>query len=91
MIRWCLYLHHKSSGCYSTLRNSGVLTLPSDHTLRDYKHSSTSRIDFSYELDLELFEAVAQLRPQNLAKYVGLTLDKMHVKEDLFLTSTLGH
>ena len=63
MIRWCLYLHHKSSGCYSALRNSGVLTLPSDQTLRDYKHTSTSRVGFSYELDLELFEAVAKLRP----------------------------
>ena len=90
MIRWCLYLHHKSSGCYLTLRNSGVLTLPSDRTLRDYKHSSTSRIGFSYELDLELFEAVAKLRPQNLAKYVGLTLDEMHVKEGLCFDKHTG-
>ena len=36
MIRWCLYLHHRSSGCYATLRNSGVITLPSERTLRDY-------------------------------------------------------
>ena len=90
MIRWCLYLHHKSSGCYSTLRNSGVLTLQSDRTLRDYKHSSTSRIGFSYELDLELFEAIAKLRPQNLAKYVELTLDEMHVKEGLFFDKHTG-
>ena len=27
IIRWCLYLHHKSSQCYSTLRNSGVLRM----------------------------------------------------------------
>ena len=26
IIRWCLYLHHHSSGCYNTLRNSGVLS-----------------------------------------------------------------
>jgi len=24
VIRWCLYLHHCSSGCYKTLRNSGL-------------------------------------------------------------------
>ena len=30
MIRWCLYLHHRSSGAYSTLCNSGVITLPSE-------------------------------------------------------------
>ena len=38
MIRWCLYLHHRSSGAYSTLRNSGVIVLPSERTLRDYRH-----------------------------------------------------
>ena len=27
MIHWCLYLHHRSSG---TLRNSSVITLPTD-------------------------------------------------------------
>ena len=30
MIRWCLYLLHKSSGCYKTLRATGVLHLPSE-------------------------------------------------------------
>ena len=65
-----LYLHHKSSGCYSTLRDTGVITLPSERTVRDYKHSSTSAIGFTKELDLELLEAVPQQRPQHLAKYV---------------------
>ena len=50
IIRWCLYLHHKSSGCYSTLRNSGLLTLSSDCTLRDYKRSSPSKIGFTTEV-----------------------------------------
>lgn len=58
MIRWCLYLHHKSSGCYDTLRNSGILNLPLDLTVMDYKHSLSSRAGFSKELDLELFEAI---------------------------------
>ena len=29
IIKWCLYLRHQSSGAYETLRNSGVLRLPS--------------------------------------------------------------
>lgn len=91
MIRWCLYLHHKSSGCYATFRNSSVLTLPSDRTLRNYRHSSSSRAGFSKETDLELFEAISQQKPKHLAKYVGLTLDEMHVKEGLFLISILVH
>ena len=90
IIRWCLYLHHKSSGCYSTLRNSGVLTLPSDRTLRDYKHSSPSKIGFTTELDLELLESVSQQKPPHLAKYVGLILDEMYVKEGLFYNKHTG-
>jgi len=35
------YLHYKSSGCYSTICKAGVLALPSDRTLRDYKHFSS--------------------------------------------------
>lgn len=30
IIRWCLYLHHRSSVAYSTLRNSGVVAMPSE-------------------------------------------------------------
>ena len=90
MIRWCLYLHHKSSGCYATLRNSGVINLPSDQTLRDYRHSSSAKAGFSKETDLELFEAIAQQKPRHLAKYVGLTLDEMHVKEGLFFDKHTG-
>lgn len=32
IIQWCLYLHHRSSDCYKTLRNTGVLLLPSERT-----------------------------------------------------------
>ena len=91
VIRWCLYLHHKSSGCYSTLRNSGVLKLPSDRTLRDYRHASSSKPGFSVETDLELLDVVAQQRPKHLAKYVGLVLDEMHIKEGLYFDKHTGN
>ena len=90
MIRWCLYLHYKSSGCYVTLRNSGVINFPSDRTFRDYRHSSSAKAGFSKETDSELFEAIAQQKPRHLAKYVGLTLDEMHVKEGLFFDKHTG-
>ena len=89
MIRWCLYLH-KSSGCYATLHNSGVINLPSDWTPRDYRHLSLAKTKFSKETNLELFEAIAQQKPRHLAKYVGLTLDEMHVKEGLFFDKHTG-
>lgn len=33
IVKWCLYLHHLSSGAYETFRNSGVIQLPSTRTL----------------------------------------------------------
>ena len=38
LIRWCLHLKFISSGAYHALRNSGILTLPSERMLRDYTH-----------------------------------------------------
>ena len=38
MIRWCLYIRYRSSGAYEALRESGILALPSQRTLRDYTH-----------------------------------------------------
>ena len=32
MVKWCLYLQHKSSGAYELLRESGVIKLPSQHS-----------------------------------------------------------
>ena len=66
IIRWCLYLHHKSSGCYSTLRNSGVIHLPSDRTLRDYRHSSPSTSGFSKETDMDLLKRYLVNSPNTL-------------------------
>lgn len=36
IIKWCLYLHYRSSGAYEVLRSSGLIHLPSGRTLRDY-------------------------------------------------------
>ena len=83
IIRWCLYLHHRSSGCYKTLRNSGLFHLPSERTLQDYRHFSSSTTGFSKSLDEQLLEQVGSQKPENLAKYVGLVLDEMYVKESL--------
>ena len=64
--------------------------MPSDRTFRDYRHSSSAKAGFSKETDSELFEAIAQQKPRHLAKYVGLTLDEMHVKEGLFFDKHTG-
>jgi len=38
IIKWCLYIRCKSAGAYEAIRDSGCLSLPSQHTLCDYTH-----------------------------------------------------
>ena len=56
MIKWCLYLRHVSSRGYEVLRNSGVISLPSQRTLRDYTHFVESAPGFSANVDEMLVE-----------------------------------
>ena len=51
MIKWCLYLRHLSGKGYETLRQSGVLKLPSQRTLRDYTHYIPATTGFSAKVD----------------------------------------
>ena len=39
IIRFCLSLAAKSPSCYEELRNSGVLVLPSQRRLKDYRNT----------------------------------------------------
>ena len=81
IIKWCLYLRHLSGKAYETLRQCGVLRLPSQRTLRDYTHYSTTTIGFSFEIDQHLVD-VADLS-KDLNKYVILVIDEIHIKEEL--------
>ena len=90
IIRWCLYLHHRSSGCYSILRDSGVITLPLERTLRDYKHCFTTNFGFSASSDLQLSEAVKSHTPCHLSKYVTIAVDEMYIKAGLVFNKASG-
>ena len=69
-----------------------MISLPSERTLRDYQHFAPSVCGFSTATDLQLLEQVQQQKPAHLAKYVGLVIDKMYVKEGpVFEKSTGGH
>ena len=91
IIRWCLYLHHRSSGAYSTLTKSGVIALPSERTLRDYRHFASSTPGFSRDVDLQLLDLVKVQEPADLAKHVSVIIDEMYIKEGLVLINILVH
>ena len=91
IIRWALYLHHRSSGAYETLRKSGVLLLPSSRTLRDYRHlSHTSSPGFDTNADIQLLDLLQQAKPKHLAKYVFILIDEVYVKEGLVYNKSTG-
>ena len=83
MIRWCLYLRHRSSGAYETLRSSGCLVLPSQRTLRDYTHYVNAAPGFSLEVDQQLMTAASIDTLEEWQKCILLLLDEMHIREDL--------
>ena len=83
MIHWCLYLRHESSSAYETLRDSGVIVLPSQRTLHDYTHHISARIGFSHEVDLQLMDAANIQTCEEWQKCVVLVFDEMHIREDL--------
>ncbi len=83
MIRWCLYLRHRSSGAYETLRNSGCLVLPSQRTLRDYTHFVKAAPGFSTEVDQQLMTAAGFDTLEEWQKCVVVLLDEMHIRQDL--------
>jgi len=54
MVRWCLYLRHLSSSAYKSLRETGVIKLPSQRTLRDNTHHTKATVGFTKEVDKQL-------------------------------------
>ena len=73
MIKWCLYLRHVSSRGYEVLRNSGVISLPSQRTLWDYTHFLEAAPGFSAQVD-QLLMDVSKVTCQ-----VRMMLDKINV------------
>ena len=91
IIRWALYLHHRSSGAYETLRKSNVIALPSSRTLRDYRHLSSSLTPgFSVVADVQLLDLIKCAKPNHLAKYVIILIDEVYLKEGLVYNKSTG-
>ena len=90
MIRWCLYLHHQSSKAYNTLRDSGIITLPSERTLRDYSNCTKARPGYSHDVDMQLFAAAKMSTCHDWQKLIILLLDEMYIKESIVYNKNTG-
>ena len=71
---WCLQLKLSSGSAYSNLRESGVLRLPSEHTLRDYTHHIPSHGIAAGQLYPVITEAIMQLQLHGF-KVISITSD----------------
>jgi len=85
IIHWALYLHHRSSGAYETLRDSGIITLPSSRTLCDYRHFFSAQTGFSPTADSQLLEIMEQKKSPWLSMSLSLLM-KCTSRKDWFMT-----
>jgi len=90
MIKWCLYLRHKSAGAYEALRESGCVALPSQRTLRDYTHFFNASSGFSDDVDRMLMGVSKIDKIEEWQKIIGVLLDEMYIKEDLVYNKHTG-
>lgn len=90
MIKWCLYLRAHSQGAYETLRQSRVISLPSQRTLRDYTHHLKPDPGFSAEVDAQLMSAMKLDKCAERDKCVLMLMDEMYVKQDLVYSKQSG-
>ena len=90
MIKWALYLRHLSNKAYDTIRESGVIALPSQRTLRDYTYFIQSTLGFSDDVDRQLMEAAKVDTLEEFQKCVACIMDEMHIKVDLVFSKHTG-
>ncbi|CAB4010182.1 Transposable element P transposase, partial [Paramuricea clavata] len=81
IIRFCLSLHAKSPAAYKELRESGVLVLPSERTLRDYRNFFKPRAGFHRDNVERLKNQTSQYF--DIQRYVVLSFDEMKIQSKL--------
>ena len=88
MIRFALHLHMRSPSTYRALKQSLVLKLPSERTLRDYSNIVHPSVGFRKEVLDDLKEQTEKLH--GIAKYVILMFDKVSVSDEFVFDKHSG-
>lgn len=81
IIKWCLHLKFISSGAYHALQETGIITLRSERTLRDYTHWMPAKVGFMPEVDTQLVKEANISEEKD--RYVVLCWDEVKIKENL--------
>ena len=88
IIRFCLSLAAKSPTCYEELRNSGILILPSQRRLKDYRNAIKPKRGFQKEVIDVLKEETN--RYFDVQRYVVLLFDEMKIMANLVFDKHTG-
>ena len=81
LIRFCLSLHSKSPSAYRELATSGVLILPSERVLQDYRNYFKPKPGFNEDNITRLKDMTIQLF--DVQRYVVISFDEMKIQSDL--------
>ena len=81
IIRFCLSIHAKSPAAYREIRDSGILILPSEKTLRDYRNFFTPKAGFHPENIERLRSQTSQYF--DIQRYVVIAFDEMKIQSKL--------
>lgn len=68
-----------------------MLALPSERTLKDYKHFAPAVTGFSTSTDQQLLDQLKQQKPSHLVQYIGIVIDEMYIKEGLVFDKVMTH
>ena len=88
LIRYCLSLAAKSPSCYEELRDSNILILPSQRTLRDYKNFIRPKRGFQDHVVEELQKLTNSYF--DVQRYVVLLFDEMKINSNLVFDKVTG-
>ena len=88
IIRFCFSLAAKSPSCYEELRNSGVLVLPSQRRLKDYRDAIKPKRGFPKDV-IEVCKSETSSY-FDVKRYIVLLFDEMKVMTNLVLDKTTG-
>ena len=88
IIRYCLSLAAKSPSCYEELRNSGILVLPSQRTLRDYRNFIRPKRGF-HESVLQELTAMTDTY-FDVQRHIVLLFDEMEIMSNLVFDKVTG-
>lgn len=71
MIKWCLNIKLRSPAAYEAIWDSGFISLPSSHTLRDYTHHIKSSTGFQPEVTEQLIKEAKMYSLKHYEKHVA--------------------